>query len=249
MTILSAGLVIGVGFCSGFLNVLAGGGSLLSIPLLVFMGLDVSVANATNRVGVLFQNVVAAHQFHKKSLVTVEDSAFFGLPAMAGALVGTFGAVNLDERYLSVAVAILITAMAVLLLVKPDMWEREREVPVSKWIIAVFMFIIGIYGGFVQAGVGFFLLWAIVGAAGKDLLHANALKVVIVALFTTLSLAIFLYHGLVDFYLGTLLAIGNFVGGAMGARFAILKGNRWLRWILSIVVTVSAVQMLVNVLR
>jgi len=93
------------------------------------------------------------------------------------------------------------------------------------------------------------LLWAIVGAAGKDLLHANALKVVIVALFTTLSLAIFLYHGLVDFYLGMLLAIGNFVGGAMGARFAILKGNRWLRWILSIVVTASAVQMLINVLR
>ncbi len=249
MTILSAGLVIGVGFCSGFLNVLAGGGSLLSIPLLVFMGLDVSVANATNRVGVLFQNVVAAHQFYKKSLVTVEDSAFFGLPAMAGALVGTFGAVNLDERYLSVAVAILITAMAVLLLVKPDMWEREREVPISKWVVAAFMFVIGIYGGFVQAGVGFFLLWAIVGGAGKDLLHANALKVVIVALFTALSLAIFLYHGLVDFYLGMLLAIGNFVGGAMGARFAILKGNRWLRWILSIVVTASAIQMLINVLR
>ena len=249
MTILSAGLVIGVGFCSGFLNVLAGGGSLLSIPLLVFMGLDVSVANATNRVGVLFQNVVAAHQFRKKSLVTVRDSAFFGLPAMAGALVGTFGAVNLDERYLSIAVAILITAMAVLLLVKPDMWEREREVPISKWVVAAFMFVIGIYGGFVQAGVGFFLLWAIVGGAGKDLLHANALKVVIVALFTALSLAIFLYHGLVDFYLGMLLAIGNFVGGAMGARFAILKGNRWLRWILSIVVTASAIQMLINVLR
>lgn len=249
MTILSAGLVIGVGFCSGFLNVLAGGGSLLSIPLLVFMGLDVSVANATNRVGVLFQNVVAAHQFRKKSLVTVRDSAFFGLPAMAGALIGTFGAVNLDERYLSIAVAILITAMAVLLLVKPDMWEREREVPISKWVVAAFMFVIGIYGGFVQAGVGFFLLWAIVGAAGRDLLHANALKVVIVALFTALSLAIFLYHGLVDFYLGMLLAIGNFVGGAMGARFAILKGNQWLRWILSIVVTASAIQMLINVLR
>ncbi|SDX75342.1 hypothetical protein SAMN03080603_00513 [Acetomicrobium thermoterrenum DSM 13490] len=246
MSILSVALVIAVGFCSGFLNVLAGGGSLLTIPLLVFMGLDVSVANATNRVGVLFQNVFAAQHFHKKSLFRLKDCLFFGLPSLLGAALGTFGAVSLDERYLRIAVAVLICCMAVLLVLKPDMWEREREISLPRWVLILAMFLIGIYGGFIQAGVGFLLLWALVGLGGKDLLHANALKVVVIAMFTTLSLAIFLLNGMVNFPLGVVLAIGNFMGGIAGAHFAILKGNRWLRLILSVVVTVSAIRMLLS---
>ena len=244
MSLLFFALVFGVGIAAGFLNVIAGGGSLLVLPTLVFLGLGIDVANATNRVAILLQNIVAVREFHRKGVLLFRDVLPFIIPAIAGAIAGSFLAISLDKRILEIVVAMAISVMAVFLVLKPRMWEEKREATVPKWVIWLVFFLIGIYGGFIQAGVGFFFIWGLVGIGGLDLLTTNAVKVTIIALYTVFSLTIFLLHGCVDLKVGLVLAAGNIVGALMGTHFAISKGNRALRLVLAVVVIVSAVKML-----
>jgi len=237
-----------IGTCAGFLNTIAGGGSLLALPFLIFLGLDASVANATNRVAILLQNIVATGRFRKHKVLSFREAATLAAPATMGAVCGTLLAVQLDEKFLKVFIALLITAMAVLLVAKPDMWESQREKRWPRWLTMVIFFCIGVYGGFIQAGVGFMLIWALVGVVGKDLVRANALKVAIVMTYTAVSLALFMSYGMVNFGIGFALAAGNMAGAWIGTWFAVEKGNRWIRYILAGVVAVSAFRMILQAL-
>jgi len=248
MDLLHICIIMLTGVAAGFLNVTAGGGSLLVLPLLVFTGLEVSVANATNRVAILLQNCVAISRFRKEGILSFREALIFVVPASLGSFLGTFLAINLDEKILKTVIALLILGMAFMLIFKPKMWEEQRQKHIPRWLVILGFFFIGIYGGFIQAGVGFFLLWGLVGLAGKDLLHSNALKVTIVAAYTLISLTMFIARGMVNFPIGLVLAAGSMTGGYLGARFSIAKGNTWLRWILAIVVIVSAIRMLISVL-
>src|SRR6056297_700363 len=243
MDIFKLVLILLTGVAAGFLNVTAGGGSLLVLPMLVFSGLDMSIANATNRVAILLQNLVAAGNFKRGKVLSFREAVFFAVPASIGSIVGTSLAITMDEKLLKIVIASLILVMAFLLVFKPRMWEEQRQQSLPDWVILAAFFLIGVYGGFIQAGVGFFLLWGLAGLAGKDLLHANAVKVAIIATYTTISLLMFLVNGMVNIPVGLLLAAGSMTGGYLGARFSIGKGNRWLRLILVAVVTVSAARM------
>jgi len=132
-----------IGSCAGFLNTIAGGGSLLALPFLIFLGLDASVANATNRVAILLQNIVATGRFRKRRVLCFREAAILAAPATMGAVCGTLLAVQLDEKFLKVLIALLITAMAVLLVAKPDMWESERENRWPKWLTMVIFCLLG----------------------------------------------------------------------------------------------------------
>lgn len=235
-----------IGICAGFLNTVAGGGSLLALPFLIFLGLDASVANATNRIAILLQNIVATGRFKKRKVLSFREAGALAFPATAGAVCGTLLAVQLDERFLKILIALIITAMAVLLVAKPDMWESQRENRWPKWLTMIIFFFIGAYGGFIQAGVGFILIWALVGVVGKDLVRANAMKVAIVMTYTAVSLALFMSYGMVNFGIGFALAAGNMAGAWIGTWFAVEKGNRWIRYVLAAVVAVSALRMILQ---
>ena len=237
-----------VGIAQGFLNTIAGGGSLLALPMLTFMGMDIGVANATNRIGVLIQTLVGAAAFRKHNVLSFSVALPVAGAAMLGAVAGTMLAVQIDKRALNIVIAVLISCMAVLLVYKPRMWEGHSTRTWPKWGVYLLFFAIGIYGGFIQAGVGFFLTWALAVALGCDLIHGNAMKVVIVGAFTTVSLAIFIWKGLVVYSVGFVLAAGNSIGAYLGARFTVMKGNTWIRWSLAIVVVISAAQMIYSVL-
>ncbi|KUK58714.1 MAG: Uncharacterized protein XD80_0643 [Synergistales bacterium 53_16] len=239
---------VAIGVCAGFLNTIAGGGTLLALPFLIFLGLDASVANATNRVAILLQNMVATARFKKRKVLSFREALTLAIPATAGAVCGTLLAVQLDERYLKILIAVIITVMAFLLVTKPTMWESQKENKWPRWLTMVIFFFIGAYGGFIQAGVGFILLWALVGVVGKDLVRANALKVSIVMSYTAISLALFMSYGMVDFGVGFALAAGNMTGAYLGAWFAVEKGNRWIRYILAAVVSASAIRMIIQAL-
>jgi len=136
--------------------------------------------------------------------------------------------------------------MAMLLVFKPKMWEEVKEQHWPKWAVYAVFFAIGIYGGFIQAGVGFFLSWALVVAAGTDLVHGNAVKTIIIGSYTAVSLVIFFVNGLVDIPIGLVLAVGSMAGAVIGAKFTVMKGNKWVRYILAAVVVVSAVKMVMD---
>ncbi len=239
--------VIAAGFGCGFVNTLAGSGSLITLPLLIFLGLPANVANGTNRVGVLFQNMVAVGSFHQKKVLDVRRGLILAAPAILGSLLGAQIAVNLNEEMMRRTIGALMVVMLVVILVRPKRWLQGRPEALKQRpgpLQMVIFFCVGIYGGFIQAGVGIFLLASLVLAVGYDLVRANAVKVLIIFCFTVFALGVFVLNDQVWWSIGFLLAIGNAFGGWFAARLAIERGAKFVRWLLIAVVVVSAAKLL-----
>jgi uncharacterized membrane protein YfcA len=243
-------LVLVAGFVAGVINTLAGSGSLITLPLLVFLGLPANVANGTNRIGVLFQNIIAVGTIRARSGFSLRGSWWVVGWCTAGALAGAQVAVQVDERWMDLAIGLLMAVMLVVVLLKPEKWLRPPSEPdPTAWKrplnIAAFL-AIGFYGGFIQAGVGIFLLSALVLSAGYDLVRANALKLVVVLVFSVPALAIFVAGGQVEWKYGLLLAAGQAAGAWFAARFA--TGNEraaiWIHRLLIAVILVSGIRFL-----
>ena len=238
--------VIAAGLFAGFVNTLAGSGSLITLPLLMFLGLPANVANGTNRIGVLVQSLVSSVSFKKQKLYTVREGLWMSLPALAGALLGSLVAVRINERIMELLIGGLLIIMFFIILYKPEQWVREHALSASmrrRWWIPVIFFFIGIYGGFIQAGVGFFLLGALVLGAGMSLTKANAHKVFIVAAMTALALVVFIISDQVFWLYGIVLAAGQGVGAWLGSRVAVSWGPKVVRIILLVAVMASAMKL------
>jgi hypothetical protein len=242
------GGIVVVGLLQGFLNTVAGGGTLLALPALTFLGMDLSMANGTNRISILLQSLSGAASFRKKGVLDLRAAWPLALVGTMGAVLGTFIAINVDKRILNIVVAGLILVMALLLVFKPKMWEEQKTPTWPRAAVLALFFAIGIYGGFIQAGVGFFFSFALVVAGGTDLVRGNAIKAVIIGCYTAVSLAMFLGSGLVHVPIGLVLAAGSMIGAWLGAHFTVAKGNRVVRWVLAVVVVVSAAKMIIDVL-
>ena len=159
---------------------------------------------------------------------------YLGIPAFIGAFIGALFASNIDKKILEYIIAGILIMMFFLVILKPNKWlkgdDKAKEKPgILKMII---FFFIGIYGGFIQAGVGFFLLAGLVLGAGFDLVKANALKVFIVLIYTPIALVVFIYNGHVDYLVGFTLAIGNMTGAYIASKLAVKKGAKFVRYIL-----------------
>jgi uncharacterized membrane protein YfcA len=137
--------------------------------------------------------------------------------------------------------------MLFVILIRPKRWLEGRPETLNQrptWTQALIFFAIGVYGGFIQAGVGIFLLAGLVLSAGYDLVRANAVKVLIVLCFTLFALAVFLINGQVRWSVGLILAVGNMLGAWVAARMAVERGATFVRWLLIAVVAVSAAKLL-----
>lgn len=240
-------LIIAAGFAAGFINTLAGSGSLITLPLLIFAGLPANVANGTNRVAVLLQTAVAVNRFRQSGTLDLKRGLQLTAPAIVGAILGAQVAVNLNERTMETVIGILMIVMLVVVLVRPRRWLVGRPEMLTQrpgWLQLVMFFLIGIYGGFIQAGVGIFLLAGLVLGAGYELVRANAVKNLIVMVFTLFALVVFIVNDKVEWMPGLVLAVGNMLGAWVAARMAVEKGARFVRWILIAVIVVSAVVLL-----
>ncbi len=238
--------VIGIGLIAGFINTLAGSGSLITLPFLMFLGLPANVANGTNRIAILLQNVVGVTGFRQKKVLSFREGLFFSVPAVAGAIAGARIAIDLDEQTMRRTIGVLLVIMLFIVIYKPERWLQGKEIVRStrrKIVLVILFFFIGMYGGFIQAGVGLFLLAGLVLGAGADLVKANALKVFIILLYTPLALALFMYYHQVNYVLGFVLAAGNMSGAWLGTRVAVSWGPRFVRIILLLALVVSAAKL------
>ena len=249
--------LFGAGILAGALNVVAGGGSFLTLPLLIFAGLPPSVANGTNRVGILFQNLGAVWGFHRHGVLDWRRAGAAAIPATLGAAFGTGVALVVEDDSFRKILALLMVTISLWTLIDPlkamtarsgesvaDLAEigKGRDSWGRKLLLAAGFFAVGVYGGFVQAGAGFFIL-AVTSLAGLDLVRGNAVKVAIVLIFTTLSLAIFAASGRVEWLPGLALAAGTVIGGQIGVRFTVLKGHRWVKAVVTLAVIVFAIRL------
>ena len=231
--------VIGAGIIAGFINTLAGSGSLLTLPLLMFMGLPANVANGTNRIGILFQSIVGTAGFKQQKVLDLKMGLIYGIPTILGAIAGAILALSFSDVAMEKAIGILLVIMFFLVLFKPDVWIKGQAGKIRQkpnFLIMLVFFLIGLYGGFIQAGVGLFLLAGLVLGAGADLVKANALKVFLVLLYTPVVLLFFMKENQIDYQLGIILAIGNSVGAYLGTKVAVSWGPKFIRIVLLLAV-------------
>jgi uncharacterized membrane protein YfcA len=231
------------GFLAGFINTLAGSGSLLTLPILILLGLPANVANATNRVGVTMQNIVAVATFRRRGALPLEGSWKLIVPSVLGGILGALLAVDLDEQLLRRTIAVLMIVLIAVMLLKPERWiasQAARREPRLLVEVPLF-FAIGVYGGFLQVSVGLFLIAGLVLAAGYELVGANAMKNLIVLLFTVAALVVFIVNDQVDWTLGLLLGAGQAVGAWVAAHLAVERGAAFVRWAVIVIALGSAV--------
>lgn len=242
-------VLFGVGLVAGTINVIAGGGSMITLPVLILLGLPPNVANGTNRVAILVQNTGATWSFHRLGLVSVPWLRLALPPALVGVAFGTWAAVHVgDMAFQRILALVLVLAAGWIFWNPADSVLAAKTFPpegAELWLLRLIFLGVGFYGGFIQAGLGFITL-AVTSSYGLDLIRSNAVKVSLVLMFTPLALAIFAYNGRVDWATGFLLAAGTFVGALIGVRLQVLKGQRWVRGVLTVVVVAFAVRLLVG---
>lgn len=244
-------LVVAVGIVAGIINTLAAGGSLLTLPVLMALGLPPNVANGTNRIAIFLQNVVGVGRFHKEKVMDFPSGFKVGLPAALGAIAGAFIAVNLNDEAMKLAIAGVMILVFFLMLLKPNRWinSHEEHPPIPYWLQVIVYFFVGIYGGFIQAGVGFFLLTSLVLASGYELLKANALKLFVILLYTPMAILIFFIHGDVNLWMGLVLAVGNMTGAWIGTRMAVKRGAKFIRYFVLVAILVAAVKLILDAVK
>lgn len=218
---------------------------MITLPLLTLLGMDLGVANGTNRIAILMQNITAVRSFYKDKVLPVKLALMCAIPATIGSIAGTYVVVNIPQALLKKIVGALLLMMAFFIVAKPSMWVGNKKERFNVPLITLAFFGIGFYGGFIQAGVGFFLVFFTALLLGLDLVRNNALKVFIVLLYTPFSLLIFLLNGKVEPLAGLILGAGSMIGAQLGAKFAVKKGVTWLKYILLATVIVSGVSYLV----
>lgn len=238
-----------IGLFVGFVNVIAGGGSLISIPAMIFMGLPPNIANASSRVGILFQNLVAVQVFNSKGFKKDTFTVGVSLSALAGSILGTYWAVSVSNEVLNIILAIAMIVMFVLILINPKRFHKNAEEQLSssrQWVSIIIFFFIGIYGGFLQAGTAILMMAVLNLVNNLNLIKVNFMKVFVVLGMNTLSLIIFHYKGIINWPFGLAMAAGTAIGGYYGTLFSIEKGEVWVRRITLATILAMALKLLID---
>ena len=236
-------LILALGILCGVINVLAGGGSNLILPLLMFIGLPPSLANGTNRLGILLQNVVGVWAFHRHGKLPYRDVRGILLLVSGGGFLGAWAAAHLPEQLLKYLLLGAMLTVSLIFIFVPTLIPAEHEEPRAlkhtprAWL---WFLLAGLYGGFVQAGVGFILITALAGSLRYDLVATNALKLLSTIFFTVIALLVFIANGQVHWPVGLVLALGNMVGAHYGVKLALHLAPRTLKIIVFALTLVAA---------
>lgn len=244
-----AGLLVAVGIAAGFLNVMAGGGSLLTVPVMVFMGLPGPVANGTNRIAILAQNITAIATFARRGFKDFRLSLTLAACSLPGAIAGALLGVQFHGVWFNRALAlIMVGVMLVMYFDKRTSQDSETYQPTGRQLLHghLLMVVVGFWGGFIQLGVGFIIMPVLNRVMGLDLVRTNMHKVFIVAVYTIVALVIFASQVELVWMIGIALAVGNSIGGYLGTHFAISGGERMIRRVLNVILIIFIIKLLFN---
>jgi uncharacterized membrane protein YfcA len=245
-----AGLLVLVGAAAGFINVLAGGGSLLTVPVMVFLGLSGPVANGTNRIAILAQNLTAIATFFRRGFQDFRLSLSLAACAIPGAVAGALLGVRLEGVWFNRTLAlIMLCVMLIMHFDRGKKTDSQAHEPTRKQLIYghALMVGVGFWGGFIQLGVGFVIMPVLNRVMGLDLVRTNMHKVFIVAVYSVVALLIFASQVEILWIVGIALAVGNSVGGYLGAHFAVRSGERLIRVVLNLVLIVFITKLLFDI--
>ena len=239
-------LLFFIGSVAGFINVMAGGGSTITLPTLIFLGLNSSLANGTNRIAILIQNISGIVSFKQEKYHKFKMSLKLASFTLPGAIAGSIVATNISDKLFQKILAYVLIGIIVSLLVPRS---NQRKIEDNKqyqrnWFIYPAMVLVGFYGGFIQAGVGFLLMASLYHLMRLDLVHVNMHKIFIVFIYTIPALLIFFLTHNVDLKFGLTLAAGNAFGAWWSAKFSVKKGEGFIRIILVVAIFIMSMKLL-----
>jgi len=239
-----------MGFIAGIINTLAGGGSNLTLPALMVMGMPADMANASNRVGIFLQSLWGSKAFFQHGELPLDDIKGIFFPLSIGGIIGGLAASYAPVVYLKPVLLITMVSMSLIILIRPSVVVPKPGTPInavretpSSWF---WLFISGFYGSFVQAGVGFVLIIAFAGSLRYDLVKSNALKLLCTLGFTTIALSIFILRDQVAWIPGLILAAGMMAGAHYGVKLAIKAQPKQLKWFLFIMTVCGSLAAMVT---
>jgi hypothetical protein len=237
-------ILFGVGSIAGFINVNAGGGSSITLPTLIFMGLDGALANGTNRIAIFIQNIFAVASFRKNKMHQFKTSSELSLYTLPGAILGAILASRISNILFQRILGGVLIFIVISLLYSRSYKERDpNQEEKRSWLIYPALVGIGFYGGFLQIGVGFICMAALYHFLRIDLITVNMHKVFIILIYTLPALLIFMWTGNVNWEFGLALAAGNAFGGWWGAHAAVKGGERVIRIILAVAIGIMALKL------
>jgi len=235
-------LLTGCGLVAGFMNVMAGGGSLITMPVLIFLGLQPAEANGSNRVAILIQNIAAVGSFKKQGFSDVRLSLGLSLCTVPGAVIGAVAAIAIDPQLFKRILAVVLVMSLILVISRRSSADDAPAVahPIWAHVAAV---AVGFYGGFIQAGVGFLIMPLLQRLLALDLVRVNMHKVFIIGVYTVPALVVFALKGQVWWFAGLALAAGNAVGGWIGTHVTISRGEGAIKFVFTAAVVAMAAKL------
>lgn len=239
-------VLVAAGLFAGYVNAVAGAGSLLTLPALVFTGLDASAANATNRIAIVAQTVASIEGYRRGGVAATRNALWLCIPAVLGAVAGAYVATILEPPTMGIVIAVVMVVMLGLSFIRPHARERVSTFRLNPGMLLGFV-VMGFYGGFVQAGIGILIILFMTSLYDVDLISTNAVKLVVVLALTFAALLVFAArHETLDWLRGGVLAASTSAGGYMGARGALKRGEGFVRFAVVVAVLASAAKLIVD---
>lgn len=243
-------ILIVVGSFVGIINTIAGLATALSYGLFMLMGLPINVANGTTRVGILAQFVTTSFIFKKEGHLDVKKGVRVGIMLAIGACIGAYLAAILATNIIEIAIAILLPIMSIFLFLDKDKVRRwigestnekddEANITFSWWKRIIFC-LIGVYGGFTHSGVGILIMFGSFFLLGLDMLKANGIKQIAVAIYTPIALSIFIAAGQVHWGIALIYSIGHIIGGIIGSYISFKGGEKLIKIFLATVIFIMS---------
>ena len=239
-------LLIIVGFFAGIINTLAGGGSLFTLPVLIFLGLPPSVANGTNRIVIVIQSLGGTLGYQSKKINTFPFPIYLGVTASIGSLIGAQIALQLNGAIFNRILAVIMLIVGLLILIRQNSLSSNLpERLTGKYLIYAVLgfFIIGIYGGFINAGIGIVIMIFLNRLNRLSLVKTNATKVLVVMIYSTVALIFFAFNDAVNWKLGLLMALGTLFGAWWASRWSVRKGDRLIRIAMLLTIFIMSIKL------
>lgn len=232
------------GLIAGVINILAGGGSLLTLPALIFSGLPASIANGTNRLALLVGGLSGVSRFRKSGYFEPKLGLKLAIPTTVGAIAGSFIAVDIPDEIFKPIFATVMLIILAFMLFRPDFEKNDKPKRVIPyWVQCIAFIILGLYGGIIQAGVGILAMALLAAVIPSKLTRINSLKNFIVTFYIIFSVVIFVIHGKIDWIAALVLSLGNFTGAFIGTHIATKKGELWVKIALAIIVLAMSLKL------
>ena len=233
------------GVLVGIINTLGGGGSVITMSLFMAMGMPIGVANGTNRIAVLLQNLSATIAFLRKGMLHIKSGLLLSIPAILGNIMGAMVATEVSEAVFKVCLSVVLVVILIYLVLGKDNQQVTGGHGLKiKWWHYIWFFIIGFYGGYIYIGLGFLILAITIWTMNLDIVTANVIKGFVIFLSTPFALAVFIYNDQVEWVAGLLHGVGNILGAVMASHWAMSWGVKFVRWFTLAIIVVFFVDLM-----